>query len=431
MGLFDDIPILGPIAKDIEDGAEWIGGQLIKGVEDLSGGDLSPITFVADGIKYIVDHTQFWTEVGLVLGTGVTLLVPGGEVFGPLIAIAGLVKDLLTRMREMTDLEIAFANQVFQGTIPYDRVVLTDAAGLGGRFFTTPSLQPGSDKILVNIGGAFDAPTLYTSPRYPASGQVFIHELTHAWQIAHSSFVPGLVCEGIWNQTQYSFGTDVYAVPTDRGKEWSEYNQEQQGQLVDKWYQGYQSRGHRYYGYVKANIRAGSQSASCSLFSLFWRWCSKCQGLFNNILGWVGVCPAGEAHALEPYFYMLRVNSDDPPHLSEPSSTGGNGLLWVGGWRLCHNCRGLVNLKAAGVKGTGVCPAGEGHSLLSPQWALPLAVGVNAYGNCFIKPEPLWDECMKCNVLFYNSADFPSVCPAGGSHKGTTGLKFVLEMYDP
>src|SRR5262249_16199712 len=58
MGLFDGIPIIGPIAKGIGDVGEWVGGQLIKGVEDLSGGDLSPITFLADGIKYIVDHTQ-------------------------------------------------------------------------------------------------------------------------------------------------------------------------------------------------------------------------------------------------------------------------------------------------------------------------------------------------------------------------------------
>jgi len=264
MGIIDDI---GGIVSKIEDGTEWFGGVVVQGVKDLSNGAVDAVPFVADGIKYIVDHTQFWTEVGLVLGTGVTLLVPGGYVFGPFIAIAGLVKDLLTRMREMTAAEIGFADRLFQGTIPYDRVVLTDTQGFGGRFFTTPSLQPGSDKILVNIGDHFDNPPYSTSSAYPAPGQAFIHELTHAWQIAQASFVPGLVCDGIWNQIQYSFGTDVYAIGTDAGKEWSEYNLEQQAHLVDRWHQGYRSRGHRYYRYIKDNIQTGSRGSSRSRFS--------------------------------------------------------------------------------------------------------------------------------------------------------------------
>jgi hypothetical protein len=46
---------------------------------------------------------------------------------------------------------------------------------------------------------------------YSVEGQIFIHELTHAWQITYTSFLPFLMCEGLENQVRRAFGGDVYS----------------------------------------------------------------------------------------------------------------------------------------------------------------------------------------------------------------------------
>ncbi|HOF63986.1 MAG TPA: hypothetical protein PLL54_06750, partial [Dermatophilaceae bacterium] len=97
------------------------------------------------------------------------------------------------------------------------------------------------DTVLVNLGEGYHDPVHYDGSGMPGTagmqspGQLFIHELTHAWQVNRSTFLPGLVCGGLANQTRYTFGENVYLYgpPTTP---WEDLNLEQQASVVDGWY---------------------------------------------------------------------------------------------------------------------------------------------------------------------------------------------------
>lgn len=211
--------------------------------------------------------------IGGLAGVGVA----GGIllVFGPAaIAIAviagvaaGAIVDSMVRQRPLTDEEFAFADAVFQGTLPRDRVTLTNMIGLGSRPFTMPTL---GNEILVNLGAGFEDPIRYNgfgdpdNPNRQAPGQLYIHELTHVWQIHHASFLPGLMCDAVANQVT-TIGGDmgVYEYgPADAA--WSEFNLEQQASIVDDWFAGSgrqsgpsASETNLYFRYIRDNVRVG------------------------------------------------------------------------------------------------------------------------------------------------------------------------------
>jgi hypothetical protein len=98
--------------------------------------------------------------------------------------------------------------------------------------------MPGVDgKIYVNLGDAYGDPVNYTPKPYSAKGELLVHELTHAWQIHHASFLSGFVCQGIVNQANYVVGQNVYEYGP-AGPPWSAFNLEQQGAIVDQWFGG-------------------------------------------------------------------------------------------------------------------------------------------------------------------------------------------------
>ena len=96
--------------------------------------------------------------------------------------------------------------------------------------------------------------------------KLLIHELTHAWQIAHTSFLPGLVCEGLVNQANNTVGQSVYVYGRP-GPNWSTgFNLEQQAAIVDQWFGGTptvvvpnrkaKDENDPYFAYIRDNIRA-------------------------------------------------------------------------------------------------------------------------------------------------------------------------------
>jgi hypothetical protein len=128
--------------------------------------------------------------------------------------------------------EIAFADRVFMGKVDYSRVILTNLTHDGGRKYTIPSID---DSILVNLGDALDTPMSHAQPGtdYPEPGSVFIHELTHAWQITNRSLL-GVLC-GMSSNYDYFTGSRT----SDKswpGRAWSTFNNEQQAHIVDDWY---------------------------------------------------------------------------------------------------------------------------------------------------------------------------------------------------
>lgn len=209
--------------------------------------------------------------LGVAVASGVLIVFGPSAIVAAIVAGAavGVAVELALKHRKLTDRpeEVAFAENVFRGTLPLDRIVLTNMLGIGRRPFTIPSV---GDTILVNLGEGFDDPIHYTGkgdpdkPRMQAAGQLFIHELVHAWQIGASFFLPGLMCDAVLNQST-TLGGDMgvykYGLPD---REFRKFNLEQQASIVDDWFagsgpqqagKGTQSESNPYFRYIRDNIR--------------------------------------------------------------------------------------------------------------------------------------------------------------------------------
>jgi hypothetical protein len=208
---------------------------------------------------------------GVVVASGVLMVFGPSAIVAAIVAgaVAGVAVELALKHRKLTERpeEVEFANRVFKGTLPVDRIVLTNMLGIGGRPFTIPSV---GDTILVNLGEGFDDPIHYTgkgdpdNPTKQAAGQLFIHELVHAWQIDATFFLPGLMCGAILNQST-TLGGDMsvyrYGPP---GRDFGRFNLEQQASIVDDWFggsgemqfgNGPANEESPYFRYIRDNIR--------------------------------------------------------------------------------------------------------------------------------------------------------------------------------
>lgn len=236
--------------------------NLEKNLSGISGG-------LVDVAKTVVETyvaAQFSGVIGavIVLGaelgsaTGVTFSNPnilagvtvGGGlliVFGPSAIIPAFVAGLATaaladiRFRPMNDQEIARANEVFEGTLPIDRIIITDlyrpgqnAMGAVDREFVVPGID---GSILVNMGKNFDhtlEPDVQRNVRggYEKPGEVLIHELTHAWQIHHNTFLPGMLCKALID-TNYEYDK----AKVRQHAPWSStFGLEEQASIVNDWF---------------------------------------------------------------------------------------------------------------------------------------------------------------------------------------------------
>jgi hypothetical protein len=209
--------------------------------------------------------------VGITVAAGVVYIFGPASIVAAVVAgvVAGAVVDAMVQLRRLTGPEIDFARKVFGDSLDFDKIRLTNLSGLGSTAFTAPTVGHIS---LVNIGNAIDNPTTASFPNssYPTAGQLFIHELTHAWQIQHASlqdgFVPGLMCQGVLNQTVVS-APYTYGPP---GPPWSSFGMEAQAAIVDQWFagngkqaklgdkaQGMMNKSSPYFGYILSNILPG------------------------------------------------------------------------------------------------------------------------------------------------------------------------------
>ena len=186
--------------------------------------------------------------VGVVMVSGAAYVLGPGVLY-PAFLVGAAVTATLVQQRVLRPDERTFADLVFSTPSPgqaspnadlYDRIRLTNLVGLGGRPFTTPGL---GGAILVNLGEGFDYPVSYTGRGGAAlgenaAGQLLIHELTHAWQIAHESFTPSYYCRALstavgtvgGDMSAYSYGS--------AGPPWGDFGTEQQASIVDEWFAG-------------------------------------------------------------------------------------------------------------------------------------------------------------------------------------------------
>jgi hypothetical protein len=196
---------------------------------------------------------------GVVAAGGVFLIVGPFGLVPAIIAGIATASLLDIRHRPLHPPERDFADKVFGGQIDYNRVVVTNLSKSGGTKFTLPSI---GNSILLNMSDeAFDDPMTYQSPNYPMKGEVFIHELTHAWQICHNSIVD-LVC-GLSDNYNYYMGNRT----TDRSwqsRAWNGFNNEQQASIVNEWFRLYYADLNSFaalndpaFRFIRDNIRAG------------------------------------------------------------------------------------------------------------------------------------------------------------------------------
>jgi hypothetical protein len=206
-------------------------------------------TFGAAGVAIVLagETGALLNLDGLVLPGTVGILLAGSAafVFGPgvllpVFLVGAAVTAALVKQRNLTAAERQFVDHVFLGTLPMDRILLTNLVGLGGRPFTAPG--PGG-AILVNVGEGFHDPIRYTGKGGPesgrnAEGQLLIHELTHAWQIANESFTPGYYCRAL-STAIGTVGGDMSAYQYGpAGPPWGSFGTEQQAAIVDEWFAG-------------------------------------------------------------------------------------------------------------------------------------------------------------------------------------------------
>ncbi len=197
-------------------------------------GAIGAVIALGDEMKQAFESLEQSGTIGVI--AGVAVIASGGTI---VMAVttgvqAGLMTKALIENRPLTEAEYNFANVVFKGTLPpAQNIWLTNLEGLGGRAFVMPGV---GEKIYVNIGAnAFKRPTTHVRSVNDNPGRLFIHELTHVWQIHNRSFVPGWVCSGLISQIGNTFG-DAYEYRSKGFISWSEFNIEQQGALVDEWF---------------------------------------------------------------------------------------------------------------------------------------------------------------------------------------------------
>jgi hypothetical protein len=264
---YDDAGLL----STVEDIAKDLLGFLVADV--TLGAGLALVIAVSAEVSRATD-ANFVGPGGLV-----GVIVAGGIVwtFGPSAIIAavvfgiaaGAVTDALIQHRHLRQDEYDFAQVVFDGTLPpIEKIFVTDLSHDGGRKYTWPNVD---GNILLNLGDAFDDPVHHAEGNgkkgdaYVTQGQVFIHELTHAWQIARLNFAPGLICRSVTGGSSYTPG------PPD-GNWHSDFGLEQQAAVVDRWFGYYgfgwtdpadlkdklnsqSARTDPYFHYIEQNIR--------------------------------------------------------------------------------------------------------------------------------------------------------------------------------
>ncbi|MGI8786958.1 MAG: hypothetical protein ACR2HG_04255 [Pyrinomonadaceae bacterium] len=172
--------------------------------------------------------------------------------------------------RLLTRGEISWARMVFQSTLPYDQIYISDAIGAMNRAFTIPAPSAGqaaASTIATTLFGPLATPFITTaraafyiinfgSSGYANAGSLsnlptFIHELTHVWQSYHQTFPNGYIFNSLWHQAVSGGGAYSYNL----GQSWNSYNVEQQASIVEHWFSSGMSSSNPRFTYIQNNIR--------------------------------------------------------------------------------------------------------------------------------------------------------------------------------
>lgn len=237
-------------------------GKLFDDVADIPGDLVDAAASMFDGPGGVAG----------IFVSGTVLWVGGpGALVQAFIAGAAVTEGVnaLIKTRHLSPEERTLAEMVFGGSLPaQDRIILTNLDHPQGRAFTIPNPD---GQCLINLGPAYGDPIRFTNKAYPEQGQLLIHELTHVWQIHHSTFVPGLICDGAFNQIKNELEEGVYN-PGDGQQSWQSYNLEQQATIVDLWYRGWSgpacSEQSPVYHHIRDTINGGTPPPAVQTMSV-------------------------------------------------------------------------------------------------------------------------------------------------------------------
>jgi len=160
-------------------------------------------------------------------------------------------------VRHLAGGETQEAQKVYQATIPYDQVLISDGSGGGNRPFTLPTRVPTS--MLFNVDSAEGKYVIHAGDGYygltRSNGykNTLIHELAHVWQGEHWSspyWVNSLGMQAAWalagaldklggyDEPGDDDDHDAYAYDKVDLWDWDDYHAEQQAQIIEDWYKG-------------------------------------------------------------------------------------------------------------------------------------------------------------------------------------------------
>jgi hypothetical protein len=267
---------------------------ILDGFADYVAGTMAVSTAysseLGDIFESLLSDVATWTvgsllgPVGLIAFVGVEIasyietgsLVPGARVLNGILWMAGPENTLLailasaiatigSKSRKVTPDEYKFAqDNAFKNSLPpIKRLRITDTIGPDNRCFTVP-MSDGT--ITLNLGPEGFSSAIsekFTNNAYPDKGQIFLHELTHSWQIQHTPMRAGLMAKALLIQLQ---GKSAYIYGA-AGAKFNTFNLEQQAQIVGDWAVGYDRKTKKtgkagdttspYWMYIVDNIQTG------------------------------------------------------------------------------------------------------------------------------------------------------------------------------
>ncbi|SDM69459.1 hypothetical protein SAMN05660642_03067, partial [Geodermatophilus siccatus] len=234
--------ITGPLADIGEFVLGWALGAVainpLTGLLIFVGGELVGLALSGDLVP-----------VSRIIGGTLWLKGPYGTLYA--LAAEGIAA-IGSNSRQLTQQEYDWADaEVFQGTLPpIDKIVLTDTITRidnTERAFVFPRFD---GKFTLNFG-----PAGFANPM--GQPRTFIHELTHTWQLEHTQLGLAWLAEALATQVCAALGQDVYHVGPP-GPPFSDFNLEQQAEIVARWWSGGKSTSDPYYRYIASNIRLAS-----------------------------------------------------------------------------------------------------------------------------------------------------------------------------
>jgi hypothetical protein len=162
--------------------------------------------------------------------------------------------------------EMFLARQVFGlGFMPpWEQIAVSNGLGLGGAPYTTKGpfdseLTPDAryaihlgDVVSRNLTSDASTTPILGDP-YGSISELFIHEMTHVWQLFNGLSFGDLVWGSINAHTIGSY--EVTA-----GDPWNDYNTEQQATIVEKWHRGGRRTASELFPYIQLIIRQGGKN---------------------------------------------------------------------------------------------------------------------------------------------------------------------------